>query len=188
MLADLYLQDGRKSADPYMHYISQGLHITELDLLRRRLPSLTHLDLRDNLISHINAADSFAEVPLLTELLLDGNQLSHTVEDTAAPFKHLKHLELLGLAGNSIKSVGNQALLGGGEQSGRALLPLLEPPRRTGLPRPRPPRQGHRPPLHRRGGGRGGHRAPSSITSLATLSSSWLSLLASGAGRNTVVE
>ena len=51
----------------------------------RRLPSLTHLDLRDNLISHITAADSFAEVRLLTELLLVGNQLSHTVEDTAAP-------------------------------------------------------------------------------------------------------
>ena len=79
----------------------------------RRLPSLTHLDLRDNLISHINAADSFAEVPLLTELLLAGNQMSHTVEDTAAaPFKHLKHLELLGLASNSIRSVGDQVLLG----------------------------------------------------------------------------
>ena len=32
VLADLYLQDGRKSADPYMHYISQGLHITALNL------------------------------------------------------------------------------------------------------------------------------------------------------------
>ena len=85
VLADLFLRDGQKSANLYMHYISQGLHIT-------------HLDIRDNLISHINAADSFAEVPLLTELLLDGNQLSHTVEDTAAPFKHLKHLELLHLA------------------------------------------------------------------------------------------
>ena len=74
VLADLFLRDGQKSANLYMHYISQGLHIT-------------HLDIRDNLISHINAADSFAEVPLLTELLLDGKQLSHTVEDTAAPLQ-----------------------------------------------------------------------------------------------------
>ena len=29
----------------------------------RRLPSLTHLDLWDNLISHIDAADSFTGVP-----------------------------------------------------------------------------------------------------------------------------
>ena len=60
------------------------LEIVERSMLRR-LPSLTHLDLRDKLISHIDAADSFAEVPLLTELLLDGNQLSHTVEDPATP-------------------------------------------------------------------------------------------------------
>ena len=72
VLADLFLRDGQKSANLYMHHISQGLHIT-------------HLDIRDNLVSHINAADSFAEVQLLTELLLDGKQLSHTVEDTAAP-------------------------------------------------------------------------------------------------------
>ena len=72
VLAGLYLQDGQKSTNLYTHYISQGLHITTLDL-------------RDNLISHVNAADSFAEVPLLTELLLDGNQLSHTVEDPATP-------------------------------------------------------------------------------------------------------
>ena len=51
-------------------------------------------------------------MPLLRHLQLDGNELSHTVEDTAAPFKHLKMLEKLGLARNSIKSVGNQALLG----------------------------------------------------------------------------
>ena len=41
VLADLFLRDGQKSTNPYMHYISQGLHITELDLLLRRLPSLT---------------------------------------------------------------------------------------------------------------------------------------------------
>ena len=87
------------------------LEIVERNILRR-LPSLTHLNLEDNKISHIDALDSFAEVPLLQELLLDGNQLSHTVEDTAAPFKHLKMLQTLGLARNSIKSVGNQALLG----------------------------------------------------------------------------
>ena len=32
VLADLYLQDGQKSTNLYMHYISQGLHITALDL------------------------------------------------------------------------------------------------------------------------------------------------------------
>ena len=84
------------------------LEIVERNILRR-LPSLKHLNLRDNLISHI---DAFKEVPPLEELLLDGNQLSHTIEDTAAPFKHLKLLRVLTLARNSIKSVGNQALLG----------------------------------------------------------------------------
>jgi Leucine-rich repeat (LRR) protein len=87
------------------------LEIVERNILRR-LPRLTHLDLRDNKISHIDALDSFQEVPLLRQLWLDGNQLSHTVEDTAAPFKHLKQLQKLSLARNSIKSVGNQALLG----------------------------------------------------------------------------
>jgi len=87
------------------------LEIVERNILRR-LPSLKHLNLRDNLISHIDAKDTFAEVPLLEELLLDGNQLSHTIEDTAEPFKNLKLLRVLTLARNSIKSVGNQALLG----------------------------------------------------------------------------
>ena len=87
------------------------LEIVERNMLRR-LPSLTHLDLRDNLISHIDASDSFKEVSSLKQLLLDGNQLSHTVEDTPAPFKHLNNLETLSLARNWIKSVGNQALVG----------------------------------------------------------------------------
>eukprot|EP00092_Neocalanus_flemingeri_P010605 GFUD01011424.1.p1 GENE.GFUD01011424.1~~GFUD01011424.1.p1 ORF type:complete len:1305 (-),score=340.61 GFUD01011424.1:343-4257(-) len=87
------------------------LEIVERNILRR-LPSLKHLNLRDNLISHIDAEDTFEEVPLLEELFLDGNQLSHTIEDTAAPFKHLKLLRVLTLARNSIKSVGNQALVG----------------------------------------------------------------------------
>ena len=78
----------------------------------KRLPSLKYLNLKDNLISHIEAEDTFVEVPLLEELHLDGNQLSHTVEDTAAPFKHLTRLRVLGLARNSIKSVGNLALAG----------------------------------------------------------------------------
>jgi len=87
------------------------LEIVERNILRR-LPSLKYLNLRDNLISHIDAKDTFEEVPLLEELFLDGNQLSHTIEDTAAPFKHLKLLRVLTLARNSIKSVGNQALIG----------------------------------------------------------------------------
>ena len=37
------------------------LETVERNILRR-LPSLTHLDLRDNKISHIDAADSFEEV------------------------------------------------------------------------------------------------------------------------------
>lgn len=78
----------------------------------RRLPSLKFLNLKDNLISHIDAKDTFAEVPLLEELHLDNNQLSHTIEDTQAPFKHLTKLRVLGLSGNSIKSVGNLALIG----------------------------------------------------------------------------
>ena len=32
VLANLYLQDGQKSTNLYTHYISQGLHITALDL------------------------------------------------------------------------------------------------------------------------------------------------------------
>ena len=78
----------------------------------RRLPSLKYLNLKDNLISHIDPKDSFAEVSLLEELYLDGNQLSHTIEDTAEPFKHLSKLRVLGLSSNSIKSVGNKALVG----------------------------------------------------------------------------
>ena len=87
------------------------LEIVERNILRR-LPSLKYLNLRDNLISHIDATDTFEEVPLLEKLFLDGNQLSHTIEDTAAPFKYLKMLRVLTLARNSIKSVGNQALMG----------------------------------------------------------------------------
>ena len=87
------------------------LEIVERNILRR-LPSLTHLDLGDNLIQHIEPGDSFEEVPRLQELRLDGNQLSHTVEDTAAPFRHLASLRLLGLGWNSIKSVGRDALVG----------------------------------------------------------------------------
>ena len=87
------------------------LEIVERNILRR-LPSLKHLNLRDNLISHIDATDTFEEVPLVEELLLYGHQLSHNIEETAAPFKHLKLLRVLTLARNSIKSVGNQALLG----------------------------------------------------------------------------
>ena len=87
------------------------LEIVERNILRR-LPSLKFLNLKDNLISHIDATDSFAEVQDLEELYLDGNQLSHTIEDTATPFKHLSKLKVLGLARNNIKSVGNLALAG----------------------------------------------------------------------------
>jgi len=76
------------------------------------LPSLKFLNLKDNLISHIDPRDTFVEVSLLEELYLDGNQLSHTIEDTSEPFKHLSKLRVLGLAANSIKSLGNMALVG----------------------------------------------------------------------------
>jgi hypothetical protein len=37
---------------------------------------------------------------------------SHTIEDMAAPFRHLANLQVLTLSRNQIKSVGNQALIG----------------------------------------------------------------------------
>ena len=37
---------------------------------------------------------------------------SHTIEDMAAPFRHLSNLQVLTLSRNQIKSVGNQALIG----------------------------------------------------------------------------
>ena len=36
---------------------------------------------------------------------------SHTIEDMAAPFRHLSNLQVLTLSRNQIKSVGNQALI-----------------------------------------------------------------------------
>ena len=78
----------------------------------RKLPSLKFLNLKDNLISHIDATDSFAEVSDLEELYLDGNLLSHTIEDTSTPFRHLGQLRVLGLSRNNIKSVGSLALAG----------------------------------------------------------------------------
>ena len=75
------------------------IEIVERNILRR-LPSLKHLNLKENLISHIEATeDTFTEIPQLEELYLDGNQLSHTIEDTVRPFKHLSKLRILGISG-----------------------------------------------------------------------------------------
>jgi len=87
------------------------LKIVERDILRR-LPSLTKLSLQDNLVSHIEPEDTFLEVPLLEVLGLDGNQLSHTIEDTPEPFHGLNRLKQLTLSRNAIKSVGAKALVG----------------------------------------------------------------------------
>jgi Leucine-rich repeat (LRR) protein len=78
----------------------------------QNLPSLTHLDLGENLISHIEAEGTFVEVPRLRSLTLDGNQISHTIEDTPATFQVLKDLRNLTLASNQIKSMGRNALTG----------------------------------------------------------------------------
>jgi len=88
-----------------------ALKIVERDILRK-LPSLTHLDLGENLISHIDAEHTFAEVTRLEVLRLDGNQLSHTIEDTPNTFDSLVSLRVLSLSGNAIKSVGRHALTG----------------------------------------------------------------------------
>ena len=56
--------------------------------------------------------DTFAEVPLVEILALDGNEISHTVEDMKAPFKGLLHLQKLTLSRNQIKSVGEEAFVG----------------------------------------------------------------------------
>ena len=83
------------------YFFSQGnqIEIVERNILRR-LPSLKHLNLKENLISHIEATgDTFTEIPQLEELYLDGNQLSHTIEDTVRPFKHLSKLRILGISG-----------------------------------------------------------------------------------------
>ena len=68
------------------------IEIVERNILRR-LPSLKFLNLKDNLISHIDATDSFAEVPDLEALYLDGHK------------RQLRQLHMRGLS---------QALLPGG--------------------------------------------------------------------------
>ena len=110
---DYIEDDGWEFCEQVFRLNLQGnqLEIVERNILRT-LPSLKYLNLRDNLISHIEAQDTFEEVPLLEELYLDGNQLSHTIEDTQAPFKHLDQLKVLGLSRNNIKSIGNLALVG----------------------------------------------------------------------------
>ena len=110
---DYIEDDGWEFCEQVFRLNLQGnqLEIVERNILRT-LPSLKYLNLRDNLISHIEAEDTFEEVPRLEELYLDGNQLSHTIEDTQAPFKHLDQLKVLGLARNNIKSIGSLALVG----------------------------------------------------------------------------
>ena len=83
----------------------------------RRLPRLRHLSLRDNRISHLEdeqdeGSGVFAETPLLETLDLSGNELSHTVEDSRAPFRGLAELRELRLGRNRIGSVGADALVG----------------------------------------------------------------------------
>ena len=98
-----------------------------------RLPSLKHLYLQDNKISHIEGRHSgvqmqssggskgnknsltFADVPLLETLALDGNEISHTIEDMEAPFDGLANLKTLTLSRNHIKSIGAQAFVGLGK-------------------------------------------------------------------------
>ena len=91
---------------------SNRLQLLDRDSLRM-LPQLRRLHLQDNIISHIEDDDVFAEVPLLESLALDGNEISHTVEDMAAPFRGLSRLRKLTLRRNLIKSVGEEAFAGG---------------------------------------------------------------------------
>lgn len=98
------------------------LRSNKLQLLDRitlsRLPSLRYLYLQDNKISHIEGGANnhegrtFVDVPLLETLFLDGNELSHTIEDMEAPFDGLAKLKTLSLSNNLIKSIGNRAFLG----------------------------------------------------------------------------
>ncbi len=76
----------------------------------RSLPTLVELSLADNLISHIMLPDAFAETPNLEILNLDGNELSHSLEDAEAPFGGLVKLSNLSLNRNQIKSIGEFAL------------------------------------------------------------------------------
>ena len=88
-------------------------------LMLSRLPSLRHLYLQDNRISHIDGGHggyegrTFSDVPLLETLALDGNEISHTIEDMEAPFDGLINLKSLTLSKNLIKSIGNRAFHGG---------------------------------------------------------------------------
>uniref|UniRef100_A0A0K2ULZ3 Leucinerich repeats and immunoglobulinlike domains 3 [Chrysemys picta] n=1 Tax=Lepeophtheirus salmonis TaxID=72036 RepID=A0A0K2ULZ3_LEPSM len=94
---------------------SNLLQLLERDSLRS-LPSLTELYLQDNLISHIDDSSSgsvFEEVPLIQILSLDGNSLSHTIEDSDSPFQGLSHLRKLTLSRNKIKSIGELGFKGG---------------------------------------------------------------------------
>jgi len=77
----------------------------------RRLPSLKHLSLSDNSISHISS-NVFIHTKALSFLDLSGNLVSHTIEDAQAPFKGLANLTSLKLDRNRIKSVGQGALKG----------------------------------------------------------------------------
>lgn len=98
------------------------LRSNKLQLLDRltlsRLPSLKHLYLQDNKISHIEGgagnhdSRTFADVPLLETLALDGNEISHTIEDMEAPFDGLVNVKSISLSNNHIKSIGSRAFLG----------------------------------------------------------------------------
>ena len=74
--------------------------------------TLQTLSLAYSNVEYIESEDTFLEVPLLEVLGLDGNQLSHTIEDTNEPFHILNHLKQLTLSRNAIKSVGAKALDG----------------------------------------------------------------------------
>ena len=79
--------------DPLKKLEELDLRSNKLQLLDREslcsLPELRFLYLQDNKISHIDgeegddrycASRTFGDVPLLEELFLDGNEISHTIE------------------------------------------------------------------------------------------------------------
>ena len=79
--------------DPLKKLEELDLRSNKLQLLDREslcsLPELRFLYLQDNKISHIDgeegddrycASRTFGDVPLLEELYLDGNEISHTIE------------------------------------------------------------------------------------------------------------
>ncbi len=55
---------------------------------------------------------AFSGTPELEQLFLDGNEVSHTVENARSPFAGLPRLRVLSLRRNRIKSVWSGALAG----------------------------------------------------------------------------